>query len=153
MEKKLYVGVDLGGTNVRSGLVDEDGAILNRDERKTRARESAEAPLNQIVDSITEAVRGWSADISDISGIGIGSPGPLSAKEGKILRAGNLPHWINFPLAAKVKEKTGVETYIQNDGNVFALGEWWMGAGRGYDDFFICRIPHKTEGTDIPHHF
>ena len=142
--KKLYAGVDLGGTNVRSGLVDEDGMILSRDTRKTRARESAEAPINQIVNSITEAVSKGGASISDINGIGIGSPGPLNAREGKILRAGNLPHWINFPLAAIIKERLGVETYIQNDANMFAFGEWWMGAGRGIDDFFAL-----TLGTGI----
>ena len=142
--KRLYVGVDLGGTNVRSALVDEDGAVLARDTRKTLARESAEAPVRQIVDSITESVKRGGMSLSDIRGIGIGSPGPLSAKEGKILRAGNLPHWINFPLAAIVREQTGVDTYIQNDANVFAYGEWWMGAGRGIDDFFVL-----TLGTGI----
>ena len=142
--KRLYVGVDLGGTNVRSALVDEDGAVLARDTRKTLARESAEAPVRQIVDSITESVKRGGMSFSDIRGIGIGSPGPLNAKEGKILRAGNLPHWINFPLAAIVRERTGVDTYIQNDANVFAYGEWWMGAGRGIDDFFVL-----TLGTGI----
>ena len=142
--KRLYVGVDLGGTNVRSALVDEDGAVLARDTRKTLARESAEAPVRQIVDSVTESVKRGGMSFSDIRGIGIGSPGPLSAKEGKILRAGNLPHWINFPLASIVKERTGVDTYIQNDANVFAYGEWWMGAGRGIDDFFVL-----TLGTGI----
>jgi len=142
--KRLYAGVDLGGTNVRSALVDEDGVVLARDTRKTLARESAEAPVRQIVDSITESVKRGGMSLSDIRGIGIGSPGPLSAKEGKILRAGNLPHWINFPLAAIVRERTGVDTYIQNDANVFAYGEWWMGAGRGIDDFFVL-----TLGTGI----
>jgi len=140
----LYVGVDLGGTNVRSGLVDEEGNVISRDSRKTLARDSAEAPVNQIADSVTEAVRSGGASMSDIRGIGIGSPGPLNAKEGKILRAGNLPHWINFPLANLITERVGVNTYIQNDANLFAYGEWWMGAGRGYDDFFIL-----TLGTGI----
>ena len=140
----LYVGVDLGGTNVRSALVDENGKILGSDTRKTLARVSAEAPVGQIVDSITESVRNGGGTLSDIKGIGIGSPGPLDAREGKILRAGNLPHWINFPLAAVIKERTGVDTCIQNDANVFAYGEWWMGAGRGFDDFFVL-----TLGTGI----
>jgi glucokinase len=141
---RLYVGVDLGGTNVRAGLVDEDGNVLARDRRKTLARESAEAPVRQIVDSIKEVVRHGKASLSDIAGIGIGSPGPLSAKEGKILKAGNLPHWENFPLAQVIRERTGVKTFIQNDANVFALGEWWKGAGRGYDNFFVM-----TLGTGI----
>lgn len=142
--KKLYIGVDLGGTNVRSGLVDEEGNVLFRDKRKAFARESAEAPVRQIVDSMTEVVHLGGAAFPDITGIGIGSPGPLSAKKGMILRAGNLPHWLNFPLASIIEERVGVRTFIQNDANVFALGEWWKGAGRGYDDFFVM-----TLGTGI----
>ncbi len=141
---RLFVGVDLGGTNVRAGLVNEEGNVLARDRRKTLARESAEAPVRQIVDTITEVVNRGGTDFSDIAGIGIGSPGPLSAKKGMILRAGNLPHWVNFPLAAVIEERVGVKTFIQNDANVFALGEWWRGAGRGYDHFFIM-----TLGTGI----
>ncbi|MFA6471071.1 MAG: ROK family protein [Candidatus Latescibacterota bacterium] len=140
----LYVGVDLGGTNVRSGLVDGEGNILCRDKRKTLARESAETPVRQIVDSITEVVCQGKMNLSDLTAIGIGSPGPLSGKKGMILRAGNLPHWINFPLAEIIRERTGVRTWIQNDANVFALGEWWKGSGRGLDNFFIL-----TLGTGI----
>jgi glucokinase len=142
--RSLFIGVDLGGTNVRAGLVDEDGNVLFRDRRKTCARESAEAPVRQIVEAMTQVVRMGGVRFSDIAGIGIGSPGPLSAKKGMILRAGNLPHWVNFPLAAIIEERVGVRTFIQNDANVFALGEWWKGAGRGYDDFFIM-----TLGTGI----
>ncbi|MFC1608137.1 ROK family protein [Candidatus Latescibacterota bacterium] len=149
--KKLYVGVDLGGTNVRSSLVDSDGTILSHDSRKTHARESAEAPVNQIVDTVTESVKIGGATFDDISGIGIGSPGPLSAKEGKILRAGNLPYWIDFPLAAIIRERVGVDTYIQNDANVFAYGEWWMGAGRGYDDFFVLTLGTGIGGGAVSH--
>ncbi|MFC1694045.1 ROK family protein [Candidatus Latescibacterota bacterium] len=144
MAKKLYVGVDLGGTNVRSGLVDENGVVLGRDKRKTLAHESAEAPVNQIVDSISAVIQHGGVTFSDISGVGIGSPGPLSAKEGKILRAGNLPHWIDFPLANIINERIGVSVYIQNDATLFAYGEWWMGAGRGKNDFFAI-----TLGTGI----
>ncbi|MBT4482875.1 MAG: ROK family protein, partial [Candidatus Latescibacteria bacterium] len=127
-----------------AGLVDVNGNVLALDKRKTLARESAEAPVKQIVDSIREVVRLGGAAFSDIRGIGIGSPGPLNAKEGKILMAGNLPHWIDFPLAGIIKERVGVNTYIQNDATVFAYGEWWMGAGRGKDDFFAV-----TLGTGI----
>lgn len=142
--KKLYVGVDLGGTNVRAGLITGDGEILCTDSRKTLARESAEAPVNQIVDSIHAVMVEGGVTAGEISGIGIGSPGPLNARKGLILRAGNLPHWTNFPLADTVRERTGIVTYIQNDANVFALGEWWMGAGRGFDNFFAI-----TLGTGI----
>ncbi|HUT64185.1 MAG TPA: ROK family protein [Anaerolineae bacterium] len=144
MTNTLYVGVDLGGTNVRSGLVDENGTFLSRDKRKTLAHESAEAPVQQIVDSISEVVLLGGVALSELKGIGIGSPGPISATEGKILKAGNLPHWENFPLTAIISERLGVNVYLQNDATLFAYGEWWMGAGRGENDFFAM-----TLGTGI----
>lgn len=141
---RLFIGVDLGGTNVRAGLVDEEGRVLARDRRKTLARESAEAPVRQIMDAMTEVVRRVGNGFGGIAGIGIGSPGPLDAREGKILKAGNLPHWDDFPLAGVISERTGVPVFIQNDANVFALGEWWKGAGRGCANFFAM-----TLGTGI----
>lgn len=142
--KNLYVGVDLGGTNVRAGLVDEDGTILATDKRKSLTRVSAEAPVQQIVDSITSVVEQGGVGFSNVRGVGIGSPGPLSAREGKILKAGNLPHWINFPLTDIVRDRIGVNVYLQNDANLYAYGEWWMGAGKGVDDFIAI-----TLGTGI----
>ncbi len=149
MSKTLFVGVDLGGTNVKTGLVTGDGEVLARDERKTLARESAEAPVKQIADSIVEVVRAGGVGMSDIRGIGIGSPGPLSAKKGMILRAGNLPHWENFPLAAIIKDRLGPNVYIQNDATVFAYGEWWMGAGRGRDDFYVVTLGTGIGGGSV----
>lgn len=140
MAAKYYVGVDLGGTNVKTGLVDRDGTILARDERPSLARESAEAPVKQIVDSIDAVVVKGGMKMTDISGIGIGSPGPLNATEGTILRAGNLPHWVDFPLAGTISERTGRPAYLQNDANMFAYGEWWRGSGQGIDDFFAITL-------------
>jgi glucokinase len=142
--QRLYIGVDLGGTNVRSGLVDSDGNILSQDTRKSLPRVSAEAPVKQIVDSMTAVIKAGGCIFSDISGIGIGSPGPLDGSRGVILRAGNLPHWINFPLTDIISERTGVRSYLQNDASLFAFGEWWKGAGRGFTEF--CAM---TLGTGI----
>ena len=144
MARTRYIGVDLGGTNVKVGLVDGSGNILATDKRPTNAQESADAPLNQIVDSINAVMTGGGVTADDIVGIGIGSPGPLNAKKGIILRAGHLPHWFNFPLADRVSVRIGVPAHIQNDATIFAYGEWWMGSGRGLDDFFAV-----TLGTGI----
>ncbi len=145
MEGPLYIGVDLGGTNVKVGLVDAGGNILAFDSRETLAHVSAEAPVDQIAASIQVVLEKGGIGARDIVGVGIGTPGPLSAAKGTVLRAGNLPHWFNFPLAAKVSGRVGGKpTYIQNDATIFAYGEWWMGAGRGVDDFFAI-----TLGTGI----
>ncbi len=141
---KYYIGVDLGGTNVRSGLVDGDGNVLSTDKRESLPHISAEAPVKQIVDSIAASLEKGGKTFDDIEGIGIGSPGPLDKNCEMILKAGNLPHWIEFPLASIVSSRTGVRTYIQNDANMFALGEWWKGTGQGIDHFFAM-----TLGTGI----
>ena len=108
MARTRYIGVDLGGTNVKAGLVDGSGNVLVSDRRPTNAQESADAPVNQIVDAINSVMAEGGVTAGDIVGIGIGSPGPLNAEQGIILRAGNLPHWFDFPLADRVSARIGV---------------------------------------------
>jgi glucokinase len=92
------------------------------------------------VDSINSSLELSGFDLTDVKGIGIGSPGPLNARMGTILKAGNLPHWDGFPLADNISSIFGVPVHIQNDATLFAYGEWWKGAGRGVDHFFAVTL-------------
>ena len=137
----LYVGVDLGGTNIVSGLVDEEGRILARDKRPTRQDLGLDGSLGQMKESIRTVV-GQAGD--SVRAIGIGSPGPIDPFEGVVLEPENLPAWRNVPLVRIVEEEFGVPAFLDNDANVAALGEQWQGAGKGVG-FFMC----VTLGTGI----
>jgi glucokinase len=116
------IGVDLGGTNVAVGLVDEAHRVLARAKRKT-PRGGPDAA----VDAIAEAVGDLGADPLPV---GVGAPGPV--RDGVVLSAPNLDGWTEpVPLAARLAERLGSpRVVVANDANVGVVGEWVAGAGR-----------------------
>jgi len=144
---QFLVGVDLGGTNIVSLLCSEDGEILARRTRKTRAQEGKERTIDRITCSIQEVLdEAVSLGISpnQIEGIGVGSPGPLNTNPGIIHFAPNLPGWINVPLVKILEQRINLPVYLEKDANAAALGEWWLGAGKNVDNLILL-----TLGTGI----
>ncbi|MFH1008131.1 MAG: ROK family protein [Candidatus Latescibacterota bacterium] len=141
---KWYVGVDLGGTNIVSGLVREDGKVAARDKRSTSQDAGLSGSLRQMKDSVRAVVAEGGIAMGDLAGIGIGSPGPLDPLEGIIIAPENLPAWRDVPLKRIFEDTFGVRTVLDNDGNVAALGEQWKGSGKNVGDF-LC----VTLGTGI----
>jgi len=131
------IGVDLGGTNIKTALINLDGKIIKRYETKTRVNKGSVILINNIIDSI-EKVK-----IKNIAGIGIGSPGPLNYKTGTILKPVNLP-FRNVPLRKIIQNKFETKVFLDNDANCFTLGEAVFGSGRKYED-----VVGITLGTGI----
>jgi len=132
-DSKYVVGVDLGGTNIASLLLNERGKVLRRDTRATLAREGKKRTISQIVNSVRDVLEGakeLGISSDSIIGIGIGSPGPLNTKEGIIYFAPNLPGWRDVPLVEILVKELGMPVFLENDANAAALGEWWKGAGK-----------------------
>ena len=122
------IGIDLGGTNVRGGLV-EAGRIIGRETAAVRARGTEKDILEDVYRVIDPlATRGLEA-------IGIGVPGVVDLKEGVVYDVQNLPSWKAVPLRAALEERYGVRAFINNDANCFAAGEKHFGAGRPYENF------------------
>ncbi len=144
MPEQLAIGVDIGATKVAAGLVEARGQIVMHTRRPMVARKSAEEALAAVLRAI-EAVRASdAARNAHLAGIGIGAPGNIDPTEGRVLKATNLPCWIDYPLAAKVAEATGLPVRLDNDGNAAALAEAVWGAGVGYRSVF-----YVTLGTGV----
>ena len=127
------VGIDLGGTNIVSGCVAEDGStLLGARSEPTGADEGPDAVVKRIIRSAQASIAATRAEVptAEIIGAGIGSPGPLDTRTGIVLLAPNLG-WVNMPLRARLQEGLGLRTALDNDANCAVLGEWWMGAARG----------------------
>ncbi len=122
------VGVDLGGTRLRSALLDADLNILTRHEVLTLADEGVDATLPRVLNAIRAALPD---DHAAIEGIGISIPGPTNPFKGLVELGTNLKGWNNVPLARIVQEEFGLPTYLGNDANVAALAETAIGAARG----------------------
>lgn len=144
---KSIIGVDLGGTQIRSALMDENGNILNRVTEWTLAEEGPEAIIGRLEEAIREAagVMDW----AQIRGIGIGAPGPLNPWTGVIHKAPNLPGWHEVPLRNLIAETFKVPAYVGNDANLAALAEKRFGAGKGVDDLVYMTISTGIGGGVI----
>jgi glucokinase len=128
------VGVDLGGTNIVAGALSEDGTVVALRGEPTRADQGADAVIDRIVriidTVIAETIAQTGIKRSDVVGVGVGAPGPLQRERGIVVTTPNLG-WTNFPLRDVVRERTGIETRIDNDANCATFGEFWLGAARG----------------------
>src|SRR5882762_5560776 len=141
--KRVFIGVDIGGTKIAAGLVDSQGAILTQLRTpmiSTSDAASAVARVRSAIDAVFAEAERDSVDQRSVAGIGICSPGPLDPKTGIIINPPNLPCWRNFPLASEIAQHYGVPVVVDNDGNAAALAEARWGAGRGYRNIFYATI-------------
>ena len=123
---KTYIGVDLGGTNVRAAIVDEEGNVLVQKKSPSYAQEGKEKVMDTIINLIKSL-----PDYESCSGIGVGVPGPCDEKTGSMVLATNLPGFEGYSIANKLEETFHMPSFIDNDANVAALAEALVGVGKG----------------------
>lgn len=130
-----YVGVDLGGTNIKAGILDlKAGKLIARRSTPTLAREGHDAVMARIAALIDELIIASDLPLKEFGGIGIGVPGVLDLERGRVLFLPNLPgNWPNVPLARFLQDEVGLPVHLLNDARAITLGEWKFGAGRGAD--------------------
>ncbi len=132
-----YIGIDLGGTNIKGALVSETGEIAREVSRPTRVGLGAEAVCDGIAAVITELSSG--VDRTSLDGVGLGCPGTVDDETGCVLYANNLG-WKNFDLRAAVKSRTDFDLRIGNDANVAALAEALVGCAKGAQSAVIVTL-------------
>lgn len=118
------LALDIGGTKIAAGLIDDDGAVLQRFQQPT-PRDSAEAAWQ-----VTAQLIGHALSAGPARAVGIASAGPVALGAGTISPV-NIAVWQDFPIVARVAELTGLPVRLGGDGLCMALGEHWRGAGRG----------------------
>jgi glucokinase len=128
---EYIVGVDLGGTNVRAGLLDRDGHVLADARAPALGMEGPPATLGQIIKVIAEAMDQGGAQPRQVAGIGMGIPGRHRSEEGITIFSPNLAGWVNVQVTRPIREHFGLATYMLNDVKTATLGEHRFGAGRG----------------------
>ncbi|MFC0211987.1 ROK family protein [Paenibacillus chartarius] len=126
IEARVAIGIDLGGTNVVAGLVQEDGQVLASERERTRP-ERGESAVIETLASLVQRVAGDRKPAA----VGIGCPGFIDPLRGVVLLASNLA-WTNVPLAAKLEARAGLPVVLDNDVRMFTFAEAKAGAGQGY---------------------
>jgi glucokinase len=149
MASGYCVGVDLGGTNIKAGLLDADARVLCSFSVPTEVDKGNEVVVNNIVQAAERAIKEGGVARDQVIGIGIGSPGPLSHRQGVIINPGNLQSLKNTPIREIVTKRTGIRCTLENDANAAAWGEYWAGAGKGVTDLVMFTLGTGVGGGVI----
>lgn len=143
----LYLGLDIGGTGIKGGLVDRNGRLLTH--------RSVRTPVEEGRSGIMRATIGLAASLlaeaeGRVSGIGVGSAGMIDPETGRVLYAtDNLPGWAGHPLADSLSDATGLPVRANNDVNAAALGEAWVGAGQQIASFALVALGTGVGGAFV----
>lgn len=142
---KVFTGIDIGGTNMNIGLVSEDGQVLNETVIPTCREKGPEEALNRVAESLIQMLQAHRKN--ECRGIGIGIPGLLDTDKGCIIEASNLPGWESYCITGHLSAKMNMPVFIENDANLAALGEYWLGAGHGADNLFMVTLGSGIGGA------
>jgi glucokinase len=140
----LALAIDLGGTNIRAGLVDPSGAIVTQAETRTRAMEGPSIVLDQIAEIAAKVLAG-----TVVKGAGMCAPGPIDTLKGETFFIQTLAGFEGFPLRQAVSDRLSLPVQVENDGIAGALAEFCHGAGRAYQDFIYVTISTGIGGGII----
>lgn len=140
----LALGIDLGGTAIKTAVVDTTGAIVGAGEEKTPAKAGVEACVQAMIAAADEAMGNAGIRKEHLNGAGIGVPGVVLPRKGLVVEVTNLEGWSNIPLRDIMGARLGMPVELANDANAAALGEVRFGAGRGVDNLVLF-----TLGTGI----
>jgi glucokinase len=125
------VGIDVGGTNVRAGVITREGKKLAEARRPARAMEGLAATQQMIIEAAEEAMATAGVVRTELMGIGMGVPGRHNSAQGIVLYSPNFAGWTNVPLLARIEEHFQVAAYMRNDVKTASMGEFYFGAGKG----------------------
>ncbi len=133
------IGVDLGGTNIATGVIDENYKIIGRGKVKTNAPRPAEEIFDSIKESVEMAIKDAGISMDDVKSVGIGTPGSVNKDTGAIEFSNNLK-FHNVPAKQMLEERLNKPVYLENDANAAALGEAVAGCGNGVKDFVAVTL-------------
>ena len=146
---KYYIGIDLGGTFVKAGVVDENCNIVAKASVDSAdVAGDAEKVADRMAECARQALANANLTMDDVESIGIGTPGSVDPNTGMIIYANNL-NFLNTPMRQYLEARTGKKIYLENDANVAAYGEVLAGAAKGYNDAIVITLGTGVGGGII----
>ena len=137
--RKYYVGIDLGGTFIKGGIVDDLGNIILEDKTPTESEKGAEGVAANIAALANSLMARVGLQKDDVEGLGMGVPGMIDSRAGNVIYSNNLK-WQDFRIGKQVSALTGLRVKIANDANVAALGEAKFGAAKGFENVVMLTL-------------
>ncbi|MCC7085264.1 MAG: ROK family protein [Pirellulales bacterium] len=149
----LFVGVDLGGTNIKIGLVDDLGRTLSYSIVPTAVTDGPEAGAAKTGRLVRKMIEDAGVQASDVKRLGLGTPGLMDIPAGMLVNPFNLPGWDDFPIRDRVAHHAGLPVTFANDAAAAAYGEYWVGSGRGCKSMILLTLGTGLGGGIIVNEF
>jgi glucokinase len=130
MSNEMFIGVDLGGTHMRTALVDQAGSILRRQKTATGISFGVRQTTQRLIAECRAEMDAAGEFGGTVVGIGLGVAGKVDHQRGWVVFSPNLPTMRDYPLGTELEKSLGLPVLLENDANVFGIGESWVGAGR-----------------------
>jgi len=127
---RVFLGLDLGGTNIKAGLVADDGSVMTQTSVPTERHKGPDHGVEQLVRAAHLALQSSEVSLESIAAIGLATPGTMDIPTGMLLEPTNLPGWEQFPIRQRLSDRLERPTILQNDANAAAYGEYWAGSAR-----------------------
>lgn len=147
--RPLFIGVDVGGTNIKIGIVDDEGRTVAKTKFPTMADKEPSLSIDKAKESIDKLLAECDRKLDDVAAVGLGTPGPMDIRSGVILTPSNLPGWRHAPVRDLLSKATGKPVTYANDASAAAFGEFWIGSGRQYSSLVLITLGTGVGGGII----
>ena len=148
-KRPLFIGVDVGGTNTKLGVVDDAGQTLAYTSIPTEEPLGPADAIRRIRQAIDKLLSKLGLRMEEVLAVGLGTPGSQDIRRGWTVDPPNMPHWKNFPVRDALSEACGKPCVYANDGNAAAYGEYWVGTGRDFDSLVMFTLGTGVGGGVI----
>jgi glucokinase len=144
-----YVGVDVGGTNIKVGVVDDEGRPLSWLSIATQPERGPQDAVNRMAAAVDQAIAQAGLTKQAIARVGLGTPGTMDVERGILLTPGNLPQWWHFAIRDALATASGLPVTFANDARSAAYGEYWAGSGRMFHSMVLFTLGTGVGGGII----
>lgn len=147
--RPLFIGIDVGGTSIKVGVVDDSGRTLETTRVPTDEHLGPDSAVQRTHDATTAMLKEMSLSWDEVAAVGVGTPGSMDIPRGMILEPPNMPHWRYYPLRDEFQKRCGKPVGFANDANAAAYGEFWVGSGQKYQSMVMFTLGTGVGGGII----
>lgn len=147
-----YVGIDVGGSSIKGGVVDDSGRPLSSVSLETEAHKGQDHGLGRMAETVVRSVQSARLEMAHIAAIGVATPGTMDIPAGIMIEPPNLKPWKNVPVRQFIQDRFQKPTAFQNDANAAAFGEYWIGAGKDAHSMVLFTLGTGIGGGIIIDH-
>ena len=140
MKSRVAVGIDLGGTTLSVVVIERDGSVCAKRGTRADVARGPDAVIRDMVTLVDAVLLDASLERYAVIGVGVGAPGPLSHRSGRIIRSANLAGWVDVPIRDRLSDMLELPVTFDNDASAAAFGEFRFGAGEGAGDLVMLTL-------------